>query len=111
MNGLSARMVARQKVGATPEAPKSAERCSGRLKPPKTGVAPTLCPSQRATHAQPRSVCELLHLGRRPPLALFLGRCVCGAGGGLQSPLHNFLGRTAYTASERRFQQLLPVRC
>ena len=55
------------KVGATPGAPKAAEWRSGRLRPPKTGVAPTFCPSQRATHAEPGSVCELLRLGRRHP--------------------------------------------
>jgi hypothetical protein len=49
--------------------------------------------------------------GLAPPLPLFFGKGGRGAGGGLQSALDDFLGGAAHTASERRLEQLLPVRC
>jgi hypothetical protein len=49
--------------------------------------------------------------GLPPPFALFLGKRGCPAGRRFQSVFDDFLRRTTDTASERRFEQLLPVRC
>jgi hypothetical protein len=46
-----------------------------------------------------------------PPFPLFFGEGVPCAGSRLQRPYHDFLGRTAHTASERGFEQLLPMGC
>jgi hypothetical protein len=53
------------------------------------------------------------HAGHRstPPFLVLFGKGVHGSGSRLQCSFHDFLGRTAYTAGERRLEQLLPVRC
>jgi hypothetical protein len=48
--------------------------------------------------------------GLPAPFPLFLGKRGRCAGSRFQSPFDGFLRRTAYTAGERRFEQLLPVR-
>jgi hypothetical protein len=45
-----------------------------------------------------------------PPLQLLIGKHSHRAGGGFERPFDDFLGRSTYTAGERRFQQFLPVR-
>ena len=47
--------------------------------------------------------------GLAAPFQLFPGKRGRCAGGHFQSPFDDLLRRTAYTASKRRFQQLLPV--
>jgi hypothetical protein len=48
--------------------------------------------------------------GLPSPFPLFLGKRGRCAGSRFQRPFDDFLRRSAHTASERRFEQLLPVR-